>query len=132
MERKEAIEILKAYPLVIKDQQAIQEAIEMAISSLETDEAYQLEYEKPSGKWISVSERLPDTEDEVLCWYEYYHWSKEKILPEYGIGRYIVNMWYGEVSTGLNARVIAWQPLPEPYKMENEDNKYTKEQNNER
>lgn len=48
MTRKEAIEILKAYPLVIKDQQAIQEAIEIAISSLETDEAYQLEYEKPT------------------------------------------------------------------------------------
>ena len=46
MTRTEAIEILKAYPLVIKDQQAIQEAIEFAISSLETDEAYQLEYEE--------------------------------------------------------------------------------------
>ena len=50
MNRKEAIEILKAYPLVIKDQQAIQDAIEFAIPSLETDEAYQLEYERPTTK----------------------------------------------------------------------------------
>ena len=68
--------------------------------------------------WIPVSERLPDTEDKVLCWYEYYHWSKEKILPEYGIGRYVVNEWYGEVSAGLNAKVLAWQPLPDPYGVE--------------
>ena len=128
MNRQEAIRILKKELEFTKgidkrfgDFPEHREALEMAISSLETDEAYQLEYEQPSGKWIPCSERLPDTEDKVLCWYEYYHWSKEEILPEYGIGQYIVDAWYGEVSTGLGARVIAWQPLPEPYKMESED-----------
>ena len=29
-------------------------------------------------RWIPVSERLPDTDDEVLCWYEYYHWRDRK------------------------------------------------------
>lgn len=77
---------------------------------------------KQEPRWIPVSEKLPDTDDEVLCWYEYYHWSEEEILPEYGIGQYIVNGWYGEVGVGKNVRVIAWMPLPKPYEpQETED-----------
>ena len=45
MERKEAIRILKGDTLFNSREK--REALEMAISSLETDEAYQLEYEKP-------------------------------------------------------------------------------------
>jgi hypothetical protein len=73
-------------------------------------------------RWIPVSERLPDTDDEVLCWYEYYHWSQEKVLPEYGIGCYFkeTSKWYGEVAIGRDARVIAWMPL-QPYKAETEE-----------
>lgn len=67
--------------------------------------------------WIPVSERLPDTNETVLCWYEYYHWSLEKVLPEYGLGYYFkeVGTWGGEVANGLKAKVLAWQPLPKPY-----------------
>ena len=67
-------------------------------------------------RWIPVSERLPDTDDEVLCWYEYYHWSQEKVLPEYGIGSYFkeTESWFGEVAIGHKVRVIAWMPLPKP------------------
>lgn len=70
------------------------------------------------GRWIPVGERLPDTDDEVLCWYEYYHWSQGKVLPEYGLGRYLreTSAWFGEVSNGKDARVIAWMPLPTPYR----------------
>lgn len=66
-------------------------------------------------RWIPVSERLPDTDDEVLCWYEYYHWSQEKILPEYCIGQFFDDRWFGEVGVGKDVRVIAWVPLPKPY-----------------
>lgn len=68
-------------------------------------------------RWIPVSERLPDTDDEVLCWYEYYHWSQKKVLPEYGIGCYFkeTSAWYGEVAVGRDVRVIAWMPL-QPYR----------------
>lgn len=71
----------------------------------------------PQSRWIPVSERLPDTDDEVLCWYEYYHWSQEKVLPEYGIGCYYkeTSAWYGEVASGRDVRVIAWMPLPQAY-----------------
>lgn len=80
-------------------------------------------YEKESkSDWIPCSERLPNTDDEVLCWYEYYHWSQEKVLPEYGLGHYLreASAWSGEVSIGKDVRVIAWMPLPKPYK-ESED-----------
>ena len=65
-------------------------------------------------RWIPVSERLPDTDNEVLCWYEYYHWSQEKVLPEYGFGCYLreTSAWFGEVAVGKDVRVIAWMPLP--------------------
>ena len=68
-------------------------------------------------RWIPVSERLPDTDDEFLCWYEYYHWSQGKVLPEYGLGRYlrVTSSWSGEVASGRDVRVIAWMPLPKPY-----------------
>jgi hypothetical protein len=74
------------------------------------------------SRWIPVSERLPDTDDKVLCWYEYYHWSRGKVLPEYGLGRYFkeTKAWFGEVAHGVDVRVIAWMPLPKPYKAESE------------
>ena len=73
-------------------------------------------------RWIPVSERLPDTDDEVLCWYEYYHWSQEKVLPEYGIGRY-TSAWFGEVANGKDVRVIAWMPLPAPFEPQESEDK---------
>jgi hypothetical protein len=71
-------------------------------------------------RWIPVSERLPDADDEFLCWYEYYHWSQGKVLPEYGVGRYlrVTSSWSGEVASGRDVRVIAWMPLPKPYRGE--------------
>ena len=74
-------------------------------------------------RWIPVTERLPDTDDEVLCWYEYYHWSRGKVLPEYGLGHYLgsTSTWCGEVANGKDVRVIAWMPLPQPYKAEGSD-----------
>lgn len=75
-------------------------------------------------RWIPASERLPDTDDKVLCWYEYFHWSQEKVLPEYGLGRYLreTSAWFGEVANGKDVRVIAWMPLPKPYEpQESED-----------
>lgn len=71
-------------------------------------------------EWISASKTLPMKTGEYLCWYEYYHWNKEKILPEYGIGYYDsdFNFWGGEVANGKDAKVLAWMPLPDPYKGE--------------
>jgi hypothetical protein len=46
MDRKEAIENLKGLQKLVAYNQQNFEALEMAINSLEVDEAYQLEYEK--------------------------------------------------------------------------------------
>ena len=64
--------------------------------------------------WISVDDALPANDVYVLCWYEYYHWSQSKILPEYGIGYCVNGYWGGEVSNGRDAKVLYWRPLYEP------------------
>lgn len=46
MDRKEAIENLKGLQKLVAFNQQNFDALEMAINSLEVDEAYQLEYEK--------------------------------------------------------------------------------------
>ena len=111
MTREEAIHHLYTYSSTNGSGQTTDEqhneAKRMAIKALEQE-----------PRWIPVSERLPNTEDEVLCWYEYYHLSQKKILPEYGLGCYFkeTKSWFGEVANGKDVRVIAWMPLPEPYK----------------
>ncbi len=67
---------------------------------------------------VPVTERLPKDFESVLCWYEYYHYSKEKILPEYEIGYVINGRWCGEVTNGKDCKVLAWMQLPEPPKEE--------------
>lgn len=70
------------------------EAVNMAIKALEA---------QADGKWIAVSERL----------------------PEEG-GRYLVYTWSHEIETALyvdgywniKTPISAWMPLPEPYKDE--------------
>ena len=64
--------------------------------------------------WVSVEDRLPTNLEPVLCWHEYYHWSKGKVLPEYGIGYCNNGYWGGEVMNGREAKVLYWMPLPQP------------------
>jgi hypothetical protein len=66
-------------------------------------------------EWISVEDRLPEDGTRVLCWYQYYHYGKEAITPEYGIGYYWKG-WGGEVACGKDCKVLYWMPLPEPPK----------------
>ena len=65
--------------------------------------------ERSQGEWIPVSERLPEKMGTYLVTLEY---------KEHGIG--ITTIWYHGKGIGWDLRVadevIAWQPLPEPYK----------------
>ena len=58
-------------------------------------------------KWISVSERLPENDDKVLCVTQ-----NKKGSYNIVIGYYMDGMW----RVGMNSNVTHWQPLPEPPK----------------
>ena len=64
------------------------------------------------ARWIPVSEWLPEDRLYVLATYKY-----EYGLIDHGI------TWYGKAEDRWNAsrEVIAWMPLPEPYKAESEE-----------
>ena len=100
----------------------IQDMIEQLLADLEQDE-------KENG-WIPVSERLPEDERECLVTLEKVYGTPEKL---YGIASYLkfddAGYWnenkYGylewdKYSDGHGGtkmyKVIAWMPLPEPYK----------------
>lgn len=68
-------------------------------------------------RWISVKDRLPESDDTVLCWYEYYRFGDHNAMYQtYGIGHYFNGMWGGDVANGRKAKVLYWQPMPEPPK----------------
>lgn len=60
-------------------------------------------------RWIPCSERVPETEDKVLCCTQ-----TKKGLANIVIGYYIAetDRW----ACGMNSNVTAWMPLPEPYR----------------
>lgn len=64
--------------------------------------------------WVSVDERLPEHAEEYLC----------SLETEYCKGVYFVRIagWTGKrFVVSYDCKVIAWQPLPEPYKERNDE-----------
>lgn len=74
---------------------------------------------EPKSHWISCKERLPENYVDVLVWFEYYRYgSYNRLYRTHGIGTYSENYdsWTINHESGWHKlRVIAWQPLPEPY-----------------
>ena len=71
--------------------------------------------EPKQGEWIPCTEGSTKELVDVLVWYEYYSYSKERMVEEFGIGYIFQDTWMGDVC-GERARCIAWMPLPEPYR----------------
>ena len=59
-------------------------------------------------QWISCRERLPETEDKVLC----------QTLTKKGTTNFVLGYHTDDLGwcCGMNSNVIAWMPLPEPYR----------------
>ena len=76
--------------------------------------------EEYKGGWIPCSERVPEEGVDVLVWFEYYRYgSYNRLYQTVGISYTYHGDWSGFVngSSGWKQlRIIAWQPLPEPYK----------------
>ena len=67
--------------------------------------------------WIPVEERLPENFRKVLCWGEYFRYGDfNGMFVNYALGYQNNGSWGGEVANGINARALAWMPLPEPPK----------------
>lgn len=81
----------------LKDAREFDEAKQIVIEALEQ--------EPMRGKWISVTERLPETGEMVLI-----------TETSWTVGGIDVDWWNGEQWVRNGKYVIAWQPLPEPYK----------------
>ena len=84
-----------------------------------TEQAYKNGYADGQPKWISVKERLPEYDDEVLCFRGehigvlidvYTYKGDDKWEDTYG------NWWYGDLEG-----ITHWMPLPEAPKAENAD-----------
>lgn len=72
------------------------------------------------GGWISCEERLPEDGVDVLVWYEYFRYGDyNRLFQTTEISFAHNGKWSGFVNgqSGWNQlSIIAWQPLPEPYR----------------
>ena len=113
MTREEAIEVFKTehpYNPDRKDNDlhTLAKAFDMAISALSVPE-------REKGKWIPTTERLPEIEQDVLL-------SLRSLDVEVGFKAYTKPYFYCHGADYIKPQnVLAWMPLPEPYKAESED-----------
>lgn len=69
-------------------------------------------------EWISIKDRVPETDTDVLCVYVY---KNKNGLSSIGTGRYVKsnNKWsimYMPKKISFYIYITHWQPLPEPPK----------------
>ena len=109
MTRKEAIEAIKFGRCNdIYYRKEYEEAVNVAIKALEQ-----------APRWIPVSERLPKREnsEQLRGWY-----LTTNAYGSVGVTKYeFKNGSFGFIGWGSDIRIVAWMPLPEPYKAESEE-----------
>jgi hypothetical protein len=70
-------------------------------------------------RWISVSERLPEDFQRVLVTIVNYNGDKVVRVAEYSRRTFKIKENYEQWNVGEKG-LLAWRPLPEPYKAESE------------
>ncbi len=66
-----------------------------------------------SDNWIPVSEKLPKEGDVVLAWHEYYRYGDyNRLYQTYGLAYVYQGGWYSVEASGIDYKVLYWQPLP--------------------
>lgn len=115
MTKSEAIEVLQRNAVFCDAE--LEDSINLAISALEKQE---------QDRWIPCSERLPETSSTKLVTFESGEIGMAYIVKSetiYG-GRlrfpvaHRTNFWNISEEDNEEGSVVAWRPLPEPYKEE--------------
>lgn len=136
MTREEAIKVLENTPIAPMDGYSfndISDALYMAVEALQTPpisqrSMYQAGYrqalkDRPKGEWIPVSERLPRARESVLLAvnHKYGNWVGEGCYWE-TTDNHIIWKGYRWNATYWDDEIIAWMPLPKPYREDGELN----------
>lgn len=67
-------------------------------------------------KWVPVTERLPESDGDYLCWVRYCNMVTGKMEKTQRTGYFTTlggGLWGGSAVSGARATVLAWRPLPD-------------------
>lgn len=122
MTNREAINLLEEVRVlddsIYAYNKAYSDALEMALTALEAEEAWYESHEYPhKEQWIPVTERLPEYGDKVLVTF------RNKYIDRTTIG---VSYCYVQKEGFFSDRpfdyaAVAWMPLPEPWEGEEDE-----------